>query len=95
MLNEYNASGRHHIPKMKFRVKNWAEYDAGLRRRGSLTLWITPEVCRLLQWFYAACMGLFLALRAAPHSAISATASMADSTCSSVLKAPSEKRTLP
>jgi len=24
-------------PKMKFRVKNWAEYDAGLRRRGSLT----------------------------------------------------------
>jgi O6-methylguanine-DNA--protein-cysteine methyltransferase len=29
---------------MKFRVKNWAEYDAGLRRRGSLTLWITPEV---------------------------------------------------
>jgi hypothetical protein len=29
---------------MKFRVKNWAEYDAGLRRRGSLTLWITTEV---------------------------------------------------
>jgi hypothetical protein len=29
---------------MKFRVKNWAEYDAGLRRRGSLTLWLTPEV---------------------------------------------------
>jgi transposase len=29
---------------MKFRVKNWAEYDAGLRRRGSLTLWVTPEV---------------------------------------------------
>jgi hypothetical protein len=25
-------------------VKNWAEYDAGLRRRGSLTLWVTPEV---------------------------------------------------
>ena len=30
--------------KMKFSVKNWAEYDAGLRRRGSLTLWITAEV---------------------------------------------------
>jgi hypothetical protein len=29
---------------MKFRVKNWAEYDAGLRRRGSLTLWVTAEV---------------------------------------------------
>ena len=28
---------RHHIPKMKFKVTNWAEYDAGLRRRVSLT----------------------------------------------------------
>lgn len=28
---------------MKFKVTNWAEYDAGLRQRGSLTLWITPE----------------------------------------------------
>src|ERR1035437_7886692 len=44
MPNKHNAPWRHHIPKMKFRVKNWAEYDAGLRRRGSLTLWLTPEV---------------------------------------------------
>ncbi len=44
MPNKYNAARRHHIPKMKFRVKNWAEYDAALRRRGSLTLWVTPEV---------------------------------------------------
>ncbi|WP_420408073.1 IS5 family transposase [Hoeflea sp.] len=28
---------------MKFKVTNWAEYEAGLRRRGSLTLWVTPE----------------------------------------------------
>ncbi|MEK1892162.1 MAG: transposase [Rhizobium sp.] len=28
---------------MKFRVANWREYEAGLRRRGSLTLWLTPE----------------------------------------------------
>jgi hypothetical protein len=26
---------------MKYRVTNWAEYDAGLRRRGSLTLWVS------------------------------------------------------
>jgi O6-methylguanine-DNA--protein-cysteine methyltransferase len=44
MPNKHDALGRHHIPKMKFRVKNWAEYDAGLRRRGSLTLWVTAEV---------------------------------------------------
>ncbi len=24
-------------------MTNWAEYEAGLRRRGSLTLWMTPE----------------------------------------------------
>jgi hypothetical protein len=28
---------------MKFKVTNWAEYDAGLRQRGSLTLWVTAE----------------------------------------------------
>jgi len=44
MPNKHNESRRHHIPKMKFQVKNWAEYDAGLRRRGSLTLWVTSEV---------------------------------------------------
>jgi hypothetical protein len=43
MPNKHNTTRRHHIPRMKFRVKNWAEYDAGLRGRGSLTLWVTPE----------------------------------------------------
>jgi hypothetical protein len=33
-----NATGRHHIPKMRHAVTNWAEYEGGLRRRGSLTL---------------------------------------------------------
>ncbi len=28
---------------MKFKVTNWPEYEAGLRERGSLTLWLTPE----------------------------------------------------
>jgi hypothetical protein len=43
MPNKHNDSRRHHIPKMKFQVRNWREYDAGLRRRGSLTLWVTDE----------------------------------------------------
>lgn len=38
-----NQDRRHHIPKQKRRVTNWAEYDAGLRARGSLTVWLTPE----------------------------------------------------
>jgi len=36
-----NAPRRHHIPKQRRRVTNWAEYDAALRQRGSLTVWFT------------------------------------------------------
>ena len=38
-----NAARRHHIPKQRRRVTNWAEYDAALRQRGSLTVWFTEE----------------------------------------------------
>ena len=38
-----NAARRHHIPKQRRRVTNWAEYDAALRQRGSLTVWFTQE----------------------------------------------------
>src|SRR3954453_2122196 len=36
-----NAARCHHIPKQRRRVTNWAEYDAALRQRGSLTVWFT------------------------------------------------------
>ncbi len=38
-----NAARRHHIPKQRHRVMNWAEYDAALRQRGSLTVWFSDE----------------------------------------------------
>jgi Transposase DDE domain len=38
-----NADRRHHIPKQQDRVTNWSEYDAGLRQRGSLTVWFSEE----------------------------------------------------
>src|SRR6186997_2316597 len=38
-----NADRRHHIPKQRRRVTNWAEYGAALRQRGSLTVWFTDE----------------------------------------------------
>jgi hypothetical protein len=34
---------RHKIPKSRYRVENWPEYDAALRERGSLTVWVTLE----------------------------------------------------
>jgi hypothetical protein len=36
-----NAARRHHIPKQRHRVTNWAACDAALRQRGSLTVWFT------------------------------------------------------
>jgi hypothetical protein len=48
MPNKHNDSRRHHIPKMQHKVTNWPEYEAGLCRRGSLTLWVTPEAIE--QW---------------------------------------------
>jgi Transposase DDE domain len=36
-----NQDRRHHIPRQRHRVTNWAEYDAALRQRGNLTLWFT------------------------------------------------------
>lgn len=38
-----NADRRHHIPKQKRKVTNWAAYVASLRQRGSLTVWFTEE----------------------------------------------------
>ena len=33
----------HRIPRARYRVSNWPEYDRALQQRGSLTVWVTPE----------------------------------------------------
>ena len=38
-----NEPRRHKIPRARYKIDNWAEYDAALWRRGSLTDWVTPE----------------------------------------------------
>src|SRR4051794_40442512 len=38
-----NQDRRHHIPEQKRKVTNWRDYDASLRRRGSLTVWFSDE----------------------------------------------------
>src|SRR6204780_3185805 len=40
---KFHRNGRHHIPRQKFRVTNWRDYEAALRNRGSLTIWFTTE----------------------------------------------------
>jgi hypothetical protein len=38
-----NEPRRHKIPRARYRVSNWPEYDRALQHRGSLTVWVTPE----------------------------------------------------
>src|ERR687889_1200363 len=38
-----NEPRRHKIPRARYRVTNWPAYDGALQRRGSLTVWVTPE----------------------------------------------------
>ena len=37
---KHNSARRHRIPRAQYRVRNWPRYDAGLKRRGDLTLWL-------------------------------------------------------
>jgi hypothetical protein len=38
-----NQDRRHRIPRQRHRVTNWPAYEAGLRARGSFTVWFTAE----------------------------------------------------
>jgi hypothetical protein len=43
MPYKFNECRRHGIPRDRYQVMNWPEYDAALVRRGSLTVWFTDE----------------------------------------------------
>ena len=43
MPYRFNEPCRHKIPRARYRVQNWPEYDRALQRRGDLTVWVTPE----------------------------------------------------
>src|SRR5919205_1789073 len=45
---KHNAAHRHRIPKTRDRVQNWPAYEAGLKRRGDLTLWL--DEAALASW---------------------------------------------
>ena len=47
MPHKFNATRRDKIPKQKYRVTNWAEYNESLRRRGDLTMWISEDALAL------------------------------------------------
>jgi hypothetical protein len=37
------SARNHHIPKQRFKVRNWSSYNESLRRRGSLTVWFSDD----------------------------------------------------
>lgn len=41
---KHHGERRHRIPRKSYRVVNWSAYEAGLRQRGSLTIWLDPSV---------------------------------------------------
>src|SRR6187551_3712048 len=43
MPHKYNADRRHPIPRARYTVMNWKAYEAGLRQRGSLTIWFSDD----------------------------------------------------
>src|SRR5215212_8767309 len=38
-----NEARRHKIPRARYQVTKWPEYDRALQQRSSLTVWVTPE----------------------------------------------------
>jgi hypothetical protein len=38
---KYPKRSQYTYAKSRYRVRNWAEYEAGLRRRGDLTVWLS------------------------------------------------------
>ena len=43
MPYKFTNDRRHKFDKAKYRLRNWLEYDQGLKKRGSLTVWFSDE----------------------------------------------------
>ena len=98
---KHKAARRHRIPKVRYRVQNWPAYEAGLKRRGDLTLWLDDAA--LAKWqaprrttpggqarYSDAAIELVLMLRLVFHLAlrqVEGFAARAPSTCAAVVEA--------
>jgi hypothetical protein len=49
-MTKVDALTNQHKPKDRYKITNWSEYNAGLKRRGSLTLWIDDKVAQ--SWYH-------------------------------------------
>jgi hypothetical protein len=78
---KHHAARRHRIPQARYRVRNWREYEAGLKQRGDLTLWLDEAAIAGWQaprrttpggqaWYSDAAIELVLTLRLVFHLAL-------------------------
>ncbi len=44
---KYPKRSQYKHAKSPYRVRNWSEYEAGLRRRGDLTVWLSVDAAVL------------------------------------------------
>jgi hypothetical protein len=40
---KYPRRNQYKYAKSPYRIRNWPEYEAGLRRRGDLTFWLSDD----------------------------------------------------
>jgi hypothetical protein len=52
MPNKYPKKKGWNVPKQKYKLSNWSDYNAALRSRGDITVWLSEDA--IAQW-YAAC----------------------------------------
>ena len=43
---KYPKRSQYKYAKSPYRVRNWPEYEAGLRRRGDLTIWLSEDAIK-------------------------------------------------
>jgi hypothetical protein len=75
LMTRVDALANSNKPREQYKITNWSEYNTGLKRRGSLTLWIDESVSS--SWYHqgpikrggqmiysAACILVLLTLKA-------------------------------
>lgn len=51
MPHKANGPCRHKFSKARYRIENWPAYDAALRDRADLTMWVTPAALEKIPIF--------------------------------------------
>ena len=49
MPNKYAKKKGWNVPKQKYKLSNWSDYNAALRSRGDITVWLSEAA--IAQWY--------------------------------------------